>query len=206
MSKKESIQSALKKYLPTGFETMVADLILSEPLRFKISKPRKTKLGDYRAPFNGKPHQITVNGNLNPYSFLITTLHEFAHMHTYIKFGNKVAPHGNEWKIAFKELLTPLLTSDEIPDDLKKVLNKSAHSISAATGTDLTLARVLKRYDKTQENIVLLEELGNDKTFRLGSQFFQRGILRRKRYLCKETTTGKMYLINRLAEVEPIEK
>lgn len=206
MQKKEAIKSTLKKYLPPGFESMVADLILAEPLHFKITKPRKTKLGDYRPPVKGKPHQITINNNLNPYAFLITTLHEFAHLHTYIKHGNKVAPHGIEWKSEFKKLLTPLQSSNEIPSDLKQVLNKSAFAIRASSGTDLSLSRVLKRYDKQRNNITLLEELKNNAPFKLGSQLFERGILKRKRYLCKEITTGKMYLINRLAEVEPLNK
>lgn len=206
MKERKKIETVLTKYVPAGFESMVANLIFSAPLRFKVAKPRKSKLGDYRPPFDGKPHRITVNGNLNPYAFLITTLHEFAHMNAQIKFGNRIAPHGKEWKHEFKYLLTPLLASEQIPEDLKVALDRSMRNISASTCTDLELSRVLKRYDAKEEKLVLLEELGNNKPFKLGKQLFERGELKRKRYLCKEINTGKMYLVNRLAAVEPIEK
>ena len=208
MKEKEKIKIALSKYLPNGFEGMVADLIFSAPLKFKIVKPRKTKLGDFRPAFNGKPHQITVNGNLNPYAFLITTLHEFAHLQTHLTYGNTVAPHGKEWKKAFSILLAPLLISETIPEDIKNALKYTISNIRAATYTDIELSRTLKRYNKDSEksNTLLLEEIDCDQAFKIDGRLFQRGQLKRKRYLCKEVNTGKFYLINRLAEVELIDK
>ena len=50
-----------------------------------------------------------MNGDLNPYSFLITTLHEFAHLHTFQQHGNRVNPHGDEWKTNFRKLLIDMI-------------------------------------------------------------------------------------------------
>jgi SprT protein len=41
---------------------------------------RSSKLGDYRPPQRGLPHRISVNHNLNQHEFLITLIHEMAHL------------------------------------------------------------------------------------------------------------------------------
>ena len=51
----------------------VVEIFLASNVKFKIVNGRKTKLGDFRASASGEKHQITVNGDMNPYSFLITT-------------------------------------------------------------------------------------------------------------------------------------
>lgn len=203
-SKKEHIQEALKQYLPDCFIPYVVELMFSENLSFKISKPRKTKAGDYRAPFNGQPHRISVNGDLNPYAFLITTIHEFAHMKTYIKYGSGVQPHGKEWKTEFRQLLIPVLEKKELPKDIEQALINSLNNLKASSCTDLNLSRALNAYNKKEEGVELLENIGNNTVFSLGKKVFQRGILRRRKYLCTEVATGKQYLVNRLAEVKPL--
>lgn len=206
MKDKKKIETALKKYLPDGYEEDIAKKIFTYPLKFKITKPRKTKLGDFRPGLNGSPHQITINGNLNKYQFLITTLHEFAHLKTYVDHGNKVKPHGIEWKQNFSQLLEPLKDDLSIPEDLRKVLYKKENKIKASSCNDTALYRVLKRFDESSENLFLLEDIGNNKRFEFGSRVFERGILKRTRYLCKEVSSNRRYLIHRLAEVRPIEE
>lgn len=203
-TKKEKIAEALKKYVPEGYIPYIVELMFSENLAFRISKPRKTKAGDYRPPYNGQPHRISINGDLNPYAFLITTIHEFAHMTTHIKYGPYVQPHGAEWKSEFKRLLIPVLEKKELPVEIEAALKRSLQNLKASSCTDIHLTRALKKHDDRDESIVLLENLGNNEYFRLGKKTFQRGVLRRRRYLCKEINTGKQYLVNRLAEVEPI--
>jgi hypothetical protein len=73
IKKKEQVTEVFKKYLPEAFVEMVVDLFIASTVRFKIVNGRRTKLGDFRAGQNGEKHQISVNGDLNPYSFLITT-------------------------------------------------------------------------------------------------------------------------------------
>lgn len=204
MNKREKIEASFARYVPDEFVANLVDLLFSEKIHFKVVKPRRTKLGDYRPPYNGNPHRITINSNLNKYAFLITTLHEFAHLKTYNLYGNKIKAHGKEWQEEFRKLLAPLLVSQSIPDDLKEVLNKSIRNIKAASCTDMELYRVLKRYDENKEGFVLLENLEINERFQLGKRLFERGTLRTKRYLCKEVTTGRQFLVSRLAEVKPI--
>jgi len=95
--------------MPEAAAPVISQWINDTGCRFKVTRSRNSKLGDYRAPFKGSSHQITVNHDLNPYSFLITTVHEFAHLKTYQEHKNKVKPHGNEWKENFKMLMEPFL-------------------------------------------------------------------------------------------------
>ena len=59
--------------------------------------------GDFKPLKKSGWSQITINNNLNEYGFLITALHEFAHLLVYEKYKNKVHPQGSEWKKLFKK-------------------------------------------------------------------------------------------------------
>ena len=72
LRKKSTVLEGFKKFLPAGFEEIVVDLFLASPVRFKIVPPRKTKLGDFSIGHGMEKPQITINGDLNPYSFLHT--------------------------------------------------------------------------------------------------------------------------------------
>lgn len=206
MTERHKIAEALKKYVPEPFVDYVTDLLFCEPVHFSVSKPRKTKHGDYRSPMNNKPHRITVNGDLNPYAFLITTVHEFAHMKTFIDHGNTVRAHGKEWKAAYRELLLPLLESDQLPVSIKNALSLNLDNMKASSCTDAGLYRALKNFDSPEQQTLLLEQLQNGAIFRLGKKVFKRGVLRRTRFLCEELSTGKKYLVSKLAEVEPLKE
>ena len=95
-SKAEVMQS-MSRFLPNHFVEYVTDIFLASDVRMSIVRSRATKLGDFRAGFNGEKHRITVNGDLNPYSFLVTTLHEFAHFITYEQYKDNVEDHGPEF-------------------------------------------------------------------------------------------------------------
>lgn len=203
--KRKDISSVLTRYIPTDFVEYVTELLLNNPVKFRISKPRKTKLGDYKSPNRGGgAHHISVNADLNPYAFLITTLHEFAHLHTFVKFGHQVAPHGKEWKNEFKSLLMPLLKSDAIPNEIKLALSNSVLNPKASTGTDYYLSKVLMKYNvQINDDELILESLSFGELFVLNNRVFKLGALRRKNFLCEEVKTGNQYLVNRLAKVEP---
>lgn len=203
--KREKITEGFKKFVPPGFEDLVVDLLLASPVKFKIVPPRKTKLGDFRAGFGIEKPQITVNGDLNTYSFLITTLHEFAHLHTYQQYGNRVNPHGEEWKANFRKLLIPVIESGKLPKDIEIALVNSMVSVKASSCTDHNLSRILKNYDAIKEGTEILERLPKNTIFALNGREFVKGDLRRKRFLCKEVISNRMFLINSLAEVYLIE-
>ena len=202
--KAEVIEEVFKKYLPEAFVEMVVELFLSHPVRFKIVNGRATKLGDFRAGVNGEKHRITVNGDLNPYSFLITTLHEFAHLQNFEAYRNRVLPHGEEWKASFRNLLLPVINSGQLPKDIENALVHSLSKTKASSCSDHNLSRVLKSYDRPKDGIVLLEQLPKNTTFELNGRQFIKGSLRRKRFVCQEVYSDRSYLVNALAEVRPI--
>jgi hypothetical protein len=202
MPKKKYI-NILNKYMPAEASIYVADLIIKYQTQFNIKPPRKTKLGDYRHPHNGKGHRISVNGDLNQYSFLITTIHEFAHLTTYLKYKNKVTPHGQEWKNEFKDLFAPLFELVNFPEDVKVTLLNYLKNAKASSCSDAQLIRVLKRYDK-KNDIILVEHLNIGTKFKLNRKIFVKGKRLRTYYLCKDLNSGRDYRVNGLAEIEQI--
>ena len=202
LKSQEKIAEALKKFVPDEAIPYLIELMFSHHVNFKVTKPRATKHGDFRPKHNGKPHRITVNGDLNPYAFLITTIHEFAHLTTYEHFGRHVKSHGREWQNEFRKLLIPIIERKILPHNVEAALNRSLHNLKASTCTDVGLYRALKEYDHFDDNLVLLEQLEKDEKFRLGKRIFKRGELRRTRFLCEEIPTKREFLVSGLAEVE----
>ncbi len=203
MSKQiEQYHRVLNRYVPEAFVPMLSGLLAQNPVHFRIVKPRKTKLGDFRPKGKmGRP-QITVNGDLNPYSFLITALHEFAHLFTYEQFGNHAAPHGKEWKDEYRKLLLPLIDHPATPEILQKALKRSIARTKASSCTDMQLQRVLLTFSSSQDHLMLLEQVDKNCIFALEGRLFRKGHLRRTRFICTEVSSGKAYLINALAQVE----
>jgi hypothetical protein len=164
-------------------------------------------LGDYRHRYEHKPHRISVNGSLNPYAFLITLLHELAHLLTFEQHGNRVAAHGTEWKACFAALLKYFVQSDCFPEDLKRELYRTIKNPAASSCAEEGLIRTLRRYDQSSstEGRVLVEELSVSDAFSTpeGRQFKVEKRLR-KRYLCTEIRTGKQYLFSPVYEVIPL--
>ena len=203
LKRKAHFETQLKRFVPAGFEEMAADLLIKYRVKFTITNPRSTKLGDYRPPFGAETfHRITVNGNLNPYSFLITYLHEFAHLETYEKYKRSVKPHGEEWKAAFRMLLWPAVQTGLLPKVIEDALMKSMSNTKASSCTDVQLSRVLKQFDANPSLKNLLEDLPESTIFTLQGKRFKKGQLRRSRFTCLELNSGKSFLVHRLAEVE----
>jgi hypothetical protein len=205
MDKRTRYSETLKRFAPEVYVPYLVDTILQSKVVFKIVPGRKSKLGDFRANLAGELPTITVNGDLNPYSFLVTTLHEIAHLRTFNNYGHRVNPHGEEWKNAFRKLLIPVLDSKNLPEDLEKALWKSFTNTKASSCSDLNLSRALKKYDKpTLHQSHTLEEIPMNSHFSLNGKVFKKGNLRRSRYLCTDLN-GKQYLVHALASIEIIE-
>ena len=201
MTKREKYIAIFDKYVPKVFSPVLADLLLASNVSFKVVKSRKTKLGDFRMSQFVKQPIITINRDLNQYSFLITSLHEFAHYHTFQKYGNSVLPHGKEWKEAFRILLLPVINSGQLPKDIETALMSSLVNTKASSCSDLPLARTLHRYNNSESSEYRLEELPKNATFALNNRFFLKLIKRRTRYECKELSSGKIFLVHALATV-----
>lgn len=195
----------LRKYIPEAAVERVAHWIIDFDFKLKIKKERSTKLGDYTSPQNGMNHLITINHNLNRYSFLITLIHEVAHLSTFNKFRNTVAPHGQEWKNEFKVLMQPFLVPEVFPIDVLYAIRKYMTNPAASSCTDTNLLRTLKLYDENNGQ-VFLEYLPYKSVFLYnGNKIFQKGEKVRKRFRCVEISTGTVYLFNPLTEVELFE-
>lgn len=205
MSQEEKIlkfSEVLRPFLPSGTEFYVAKFLVGKIVHFTVSKARKTKLGDYRQPWEGKPHRISVNGNLNQYAFLITTIHEMAHLTTFEKYGNRVRSHGAEWKDEFKVLFDPIIAMEILPTDITMAVNNYLKSAKAASCSDDKLYRVLRRYDKNRG--ILVEHLNEGDLFQLKGKVFRLGKKLRKRYECEEWGTGRRYRVLGLAEIDKL--
>lgn len=201
MSQIERNQSILHKYIPEKAVPTIAEWIYKFDFKLKIKKARASKYGDYRPPVNGQNHQITVNHDMNKYAFLITLVHEIAHLTNWNRHRDSVKPHGEEWKLHYKMLMQQFLHPEVFPPDVIMALRKYMSNPAASSCTDTNLLRVLKRYDERQST-VLLEDVKEGSTFSYNEdRYFVKGPQVRKRFQCKEVKTNRMYLFNPLTEV-----
>jgi SprT protein len=206
MAKQPVDLSALIPYLPEGSYESVLQYIHRFKVQLTITRQRQSILGDYRHAYAALGHRISVNGNLNKYSFLVTLLHELAHLFTYEKFGNRVQSHGKEWKTEFGMILAEFIQKKVFPASLEAVLLKTLKNPAASSCGDETLLRELKKYDAKQNGYLFVEQLANDSLFKIkGDRVFRKGEKIRKRYKCQELSTGKWYLFSGVYEVLPVE-
>src|ERR1035437_8255582 len=219
MNQEERNRSILRKYIPEPAIDTIAEWIYKYNFKLKIKKSRSTKEGDYMSPHSGKNHVITVNYDLNKYAFLVTLIHEVAHLITWEKYKVRVNPHGKEWKTEYSKLLNYFLTKENLaveeeqmfPKEIFSALHKHMQSPSAASGSDLNLSRVLKKYDADQDTL-LLERISMGASFRIvtakakhATEIFIKGEKRRTRFKCMHARTKREYLIHALCKVELIQ-
>ena len=131
----EPIQT-LAAFLPDDSYVYVADYLNQYKVHLTITKARSSVLGDYRNAHQNKNHRISINGNLNKFSFLITLLHELAHLLTFEKYRHSVAAHGREWKAVYGGLLATFVQHNIFPDDIKIAVLRSLHNPAASSCAD----------------------------------------------------------------------
>jgi predicted SprT family Zn-dependent metalloprotease len=205
MSKSQAPLQSLVDFLPEGAYPMVEPFLIHYKVHLTITRSRTSVLGDYRNAYAGKAHRISVNGNLNPYAFLVTLLHELAHLITFIRFGHRVEAHGKEWKQQFSELLKHFIGASFFPRDIKIQLEQSLTNPAASSCADVNLMRVLRKYDPVKEGHCLVEELSIGAKFAIkGNRIFECGERVRKRIKATEISTGKIYLFSPVYEVKLI--
>lgn len=197
--------SALDDYLPEQTASDVIHYLQTYKVQLTITQARTSILGNYRNAHGNHHHRISVNGNLNKYSFLITLLHELAHLLTFERYQHRVAPHGKEWKQQYASILAVFLKKNVFPEDIHKEIERSLHNPGASSCSEPELMRVLKTYDPPSDGLVFIEQLKPGDWFVTRDNLcFQMGTKRRTRYLCTQFKTGKQYLFNGLYEVKPI--
>jgi len=196
--------SVISRYVPVESVSRLWYFFENNVVNLKVTQDRTTKYGDFRYSVrNNDVPQITVNGGLNQYSFLITLLHEIAHYNVHKYYERVSKPHGLEWKKAFQETLAPYINSGIFPRPLEYVLRIHMQNPRASTHGDQHLVKVLNTYDApNNNNLIYLESLQAGQKFALNGRVFYKGIKRRTRYMCIEINTNKKYTINALANVE----
>ncbi len=204
MASTEHPMHKLAEYLPENTFQPVLNYLNHHKVHLKITQQRATVLGDYRHKGMYGNHIITVNGNLNKYEFLLTLLHEIAHLLTYEQHKNKVAAHGIEWKINYGKILFEFVAYKCFPADIEKALQKTIRNPAATTAGETELIKILRRYNTHKASDVLhVEELEEGQLFvTKDGRVFKRGKLRRKRYECVEVNTGLKYHISSIALVK----
>jgi len=205
MSKREAPIAYLQKFLPPGTYDPVLQYLQHYKVHLTVARERKSILGDYRHRTHFTNHRISVNGNLNKFSFLITLLHELAHLLTFEQFGNKVLSHGREWKIIYGGLLHQFLQNKTFPEDIQKELLTSLRNPAATSCAEDGLIRVLRKYDDSKAHHRLIEEVPDNGIFRCNDgRVFKKGEKMRKRFKCTEIKTGRVYLFSPVYEVEVV--
>ncbi|MBH2004242.1 MAG: SprT-like domain-containing protein [Sphingobacteriia bacterium] len=197
----------LARFLPEGSFDQVVSILHLYKVHLTIARERKSVLGDYRHAHQGNNHRISVNGNLNQYEFLITLLHELAHLLTFEQYGNRVESHGKEWKHLYGRLLASFIEMSIFPPDVEQVLKKTLHSPAATANGETALLTVLRKYNQNnREGYHLLSVLPEGALFMTDNgKIFRKGVLRRKRYACVELRTGLQYTVSAITEVRVVE-
>ena len=203
--KNEAPLNILERYLPHGTYELVTHYIVKYKVHLTLTKERQSVLGDYRQPDGLGGHRISINSNLNKFSFLLTLLHEIAHLLTYLEFGPKALSHGKEWKRVFGKILHQFIGKGFMPNDVEHAVLGSIHNPGATNCTDEELVRVLKKYDKGRQNYHFIEVLKQGELFRTkDGRVFKRGEKIRKRYRCQDVSSKRIYLFSPVYEVEKV--
>jgi SprT protein len=204
MPKREAPITYLQKFIPAASAELALKYLQDFKVHLTITRERKTILGDYRHATAGKNHRISVNGNLNKYAFLITLIHELAHLITFLQYGNKVPSHGKEWKRLYRKILEDFLLLEIFPGDIMQALKKSLHNLPASSCADEELMRILKKYDQVDDNSIFVEQIPEGALFKMdGGAVFRKGKKLRKRFQCIDIDSGKIYLFSAIYEVKP---
>lgn len=193
----------LEHFCPPDAAHLVYDWIVFYRIRFRISKSRNSRFGDYQSPYRSGVHKISVNHDLNKYAFLITFCHEVAHLVQWEKYRDHVAPHGQEWKHEFRVLLLHFIGRNIFPADVEEALDKYIMNPKASSCTDQGLYRTLKKYDT--KPVIHLEEIPQGSIFSIGNgKIFKKGAKQRTRFLCQCLEDRRMYYVSGIAEVKVV--
>ncbi|HRH39676.1 MAG TPA: hypothetical protein PK760_15105, partial [Flavobacteriales bacterium] len=190
--------ATLRKHIPEAAWPPVLQWLQEHPIHVRVVKPRKTKLGDYWMPRPGRPPRITVNNDLNPYAFLVTLVHEFAHHSTWLQTP-RTDPHGAEWRLEYRKLMQPFLSPAVLPPDVLLALQLHLLDASASSCTDVKLMRALLRHEP--DPVLVLERLPERTLFHFRGSIYVKGPRLRKRYKCRRLNDRRIYLIDPLIEV-----
>lgn len=195
--------SHINSFLPSESIDYVTSVLaeISVPFKIEIKIQRKTCYGDYKRYPNGS-HKISLNNNLKPEAFLITLLHEIAHLVTFLKYGRNIKPHGTEWKLNYKMLMLPLINDSVFSSKLLPLIANHFKNPKASIDSDHQLSFLLKgELSNSAKKFVFQIENGSIFTLDKKRKFVKEG-KKTKRMVCKDLESGKRYLFHPNIEVE----
>ena len=204
MTTEEKYLRILGNHLPPQAVAPVYDYLNRHRVHFHITRQRTSKLGDYRWPQGEHNyHEISINGDLNPYLFLWVYLHEAAHLETHLNYRD-VPPHGHEWQAEYARLLIghiPLF-----PPETHPLLNRLTRRIPLSHPLMRQIEELLHHHDPDYrpEEHLTLDCLQPGTRFRLKSKpgiLFESIERRRTRWLCRDTASGRTYTVSATAEI-----
>lgn len=192
----------LKHFFPSVSLDEVVIIFKSYDMRLQVVNPRLSKSGDYRY-FKQRPvHRIRINGNLSPFEFLITFLHEVAHMMVTSKGRRPRLPHGEEWQHCFREIGNQFIAAGCFPENIKDAFLNHINKGYASTFSDANLRKALAAYSEP-DNKVLLEQLAVGDLFVLNRKTFRKGQKLRSRHSCLCIDNQRTYLVRGHCPVMP---
>lgn len=208
----ETDYEVIRQHLPHAAWRYVHDLLRECPVEVRVVPHRATKLGDHRPPSRNEPwHRITMNEDLNEYAFLVTLLHEVAHLRvsTKRKEGAKRGegvkreqPHGRGWQREFAAVIDPVIEGSMVPRELAVALTASLQRPRAATCSDRKLLLALSRFDSGNDQFLYVEQLDVGEWFQMqNGRRFVLGNRLRSRYQCIEVESGVEFRVHSLARV-----
>lgn len=201
----KTYKEILTDYIPDNAVPVIMNWFENSNFQLKITRSRTTKLGDYRPPLKHNFHKISINHDLNKYNFLITLIHEYAHLKIWEQYKHRVKPHGKEWKDQYRELLQIFLNTKIFPEDILNVLYKFIEN-PTSTSINTELIKILRSYDKSK-NYLTLEDLPDKSLFKIHNGLvFEKLEKLRKRYKCKRLDNMRIYLVGPLVEVTLVQK
>src|SRR5262245_3576823 len=171
MVNEEKVYLTLQKHTPPTSLDYCFALWRSSPFELRITRTRQSKVGDFTSRKNIRHPRITLNHDLNPYLFLVTYIHEVAHLYVHLKHGDRVDPHGDEWKTAFKHLMSPMLKNSVFPDEILHVLGPHMANPKASSFADAELTRVLRSYDKNADQYMALSDIPEGSVFHFQGRY-----------------------------------
>ncbi len=198
--KPETLEGVLSRF-PEQARLMTQALFNEHHFLFRITTPRRTRLGSFKGARFGAQPVIQINADLGQYTFLLVFLHELAHQVVMKKFGRKAKPHGTEWKNAYRSLVQPFFAEEIFPAVLASELHRYFIKTPATFHRDTKLINTLSSLEGGIE-MLTVNDIPLNSTFTLmsGRQFVKLEKLR-TRYKCFCPKTRKYYLVPRSAQV-----
>lgn len=191
----QQVHAILQTHVPPAAVEYCLQLWKESPFDLKITRSRNTKVGDFTSKGSKSRPRITLNNDLNPYLFLQTYVHEVAHLRVYLKLGNRVDPHGEEWKTAFTDLMIPVMWEGIFPDEVLHELRRHMINPKASSFADPKLIEAFRKFDKHAGSFILLSQLPEGSIFQFHGRYFKKGKLKRTRIVCQELKSKRNYLV-----------